>query len=122
MGFKEMVESANKAVFLNADKFAEIRTVRYNDETYVDIPIILAKLKENDRTVIVGQDGDQGLFRVSAVLRCAKSDLRGKEPEKGQRISINHREGGDGYFSNYTIITSVCDMGMIRLELEAIDE
>jgi hypothetical protein len=122
MNFKEMVETANKNVFLATDKFAEERTVKYNGEAYVDIPIILAKLKEDDRKVIAGQDGGQGLFRVSAVLRCAKSDLGEKEPEQGQRISVNHRKGGGGYFSDYTVATSSCVMGMLRLELEAIDE
>jgi len=123
MGFKDMVAAANKKVFLNTDKFAEKRTVKYNGNIYTDIPIILAKLQETDKPVTTGQDGGvQGLFRVSAVLHCAQSDIEGAEPEQGMRISVNHQEGGDGFFSDYTIVTSSCDMGMIRLELGAIDE
>jgi len=123
MGFKEMVEAANKDVFLNPDKFAEKRTVKYNGITYTDIPILLVKVRETDKPVVSGQDGGpQGIFQVTAVLRCAQSDLDGKEPEQGQRISINYQEGGGGFFSDYTVVTSSCDMGMLRLELEAIDE
>jgi hypothetical protein len=118
-----MVEAANKNVFLSTDKFADLRTVKYNGKSYVDIPIILAKLRETDKPVTTGQDGGvQGLFRVSAVLRCAQSDLDGAEPEQGQRIEINHQEGGGGFFSDYTVVTSGCDMGMLRLELGAVDE
>jgi len=126
MSFKDMVAAANKKVFLNAEHFADLRTVKYDGETYTDIPIILAKVKqEGRRTVIIEngrRDNTQGLYQVTAVLRCAISDLGGNKPEQGQQIKINDEEGGGGYFWEYTVATSDCDMGMLRVELEAIDE
>ena len=31
-------------------------------------------------------------------------------------------EGGGGYFSEFTVVSSVCELGMLCVELEAIDE
>jgi len=126
VGFKQMVETATKKVFLNTDTFADLRTIKYDGETYTDIPIILANVTELDRRTVIIQDGrrdnTQGLFMVSAVLCCALSDLNGVEPEKGRPIQMNFQEGGDGYFMEYNIEESSCSMGMLRIVLEAIDE
>lgn len=67
-------------------------------------------------------DHVQGLYLVSSVLHCAMSDLGGNQPEKGQRIKINDQEGGGGFFREFYVASSVCEMGMLRVELEAIDE
>jgi len=126
VGFKEMVEAANKRVFLDTEKFADLRTVKYDGETYTDIPIILADVVEIDRRTVILQDGrrdnTQGLFMATGVLHCALSDLNGVKPEKGRPIQINYQEGGGGYFMEYNIEQSGCAMGMLRLVLEAIDE
>lgn len=119
-GFKDMVAADIHGVFLNNDEFAEKRTVRYDGGIYEDIPIVLSGLKEKDRRQLVS-DHVQGLFLVSAVLHCARSDLGGKQPEKGTRIEINDREGG-GFFREFYVASSVTEMGMLRVELEAIDE
>lgn len=120
-GFKDMVAALNHKVFLNTDKFAELRTVQYDGETYTDIPIVLSGLKEQDRRALVN-DHAQGLYQVASVLHCAASDLGGRQPEKGQRIKINDEEGGGGFFYEFYVASSVCEMGMLRVELEAIDE
>lgn len=120
-GFKEMVAADNRHVFLNPGEFAERRTVIYDGATYPDIPIVLSGLKEKDRRQLVS-DHVQGLYLVSAVLHCAISDLGGNQPEKGQRIKINDVEGGVGFFREFYVASSVCEMGMLRVELEAIDE
>lgn len=120
-GFKEAVMRDVHNVFLNLDEFAEKRTIRYDGETYVDIPIVLTGLKEQDRRQLQA-DHAQGLYLVSSVLHCALSDLDGKQPEKGQRIKINDREGDGGFFREFYVATSTCEMGMLRVELEAIDE
>jgi len=126
MGFKDLVAASNKKVFLNTGTFAELRTVKYNGNEYVDIPIILADVVEEDRRVIIIQDGrrdnTQGLFMVSAVMCCAIEDIGNVQPEKGQSIEINFQEGGGGFFMEYTIDASACPMGMVRLKLEAVDE
>lgn len=118
-GFKDMVAADNFGVFLN--EFAEKRTIIYDGSTYEDIPIVMTGLKEQDRRQLVS-DHIQGLFLVSSVLHCAQSDLGGVQPEKGQRISINDEEGGGGFFREFYVASSVCEMGMLRIELEAIDE
>lgn len=120
-GFKDMVARDTQAVFLNLDEFAEKRTIKYDGATYEDISIVLAGLKEQDRRQLVS-DHAQGLYLVSSVLHCAIDDLGGNQPEKGQRIKINDEEGGGGFFREFYIASSVCEMGMLRVELEAIDE
>lgn len=120
-GFKDMIAHDNQAVFLNLGEFAERRTVQYDGETYQDIPIVLSGLKEKDRRQLVS-DHVQGLYLVSSVLHCAIDDLGGAQPEKGQRIKINDGEGGGGFFREFYVASSVCEMGMLRVELEAIDE
>ena len=116
-GFKDMVEADNKRVFINVSDFAERHTVIYDDVTYEDIPIVLTGIEEKDRRQLVS-DHVQGLFLVTSVLHCAASDLGGVVPEKGTRIKISD---GD-FFREFYVGSSVNEMGMIRVELEAIDE
>lgn len=120
-GFKDMVARDNQAVFLNLNEFAEKRTVLYDGAAYQDISIVLSGLKEKDRRQMM-RDHAQGLYLVSSVLHCALSDLGGVQPEKGQRIKINDCEGGGGFFQEFYVASSVCELGMLRVELEAIDE
>jgi hypothetical protein len=115
--FKDMVEADNKNVFINADEFAEQYTVIYDGETYENIPILLSGLKEKDRRQLVS-DHVQGLFLVTTVMHCAASDLGGVVPEKGMRIKIDV----NGFIREFTVASSVNEMGMLRVELEAIDE
>jgi hypothetical protein len=115
--FKDMVEADNKNVFINASEFAELHTIIYDGTTYEDIPIVLSGIKEKDRRQLVA-DHIQGLYLVTTVIHCAASDLGGVVPEKGMKIKIND---GD-FFREFYVATSVVDLGMIRLELEAIDE
>ena len=119
-GLKDMVAADNAAVFMNAGEFAEIRTIIYDGSSYIDIPIVLTKLKEKDRRQLV-TDHVQGLYLVTTVLHCKLSDIGGELPEKGQYIKINDEEGGE-YFYRYRVAASGCSMGMVRAELEAIDE
>lgn len=120
-GFKDMVAQDIHGVFLNVEEFAQIRTIRYDGQEYQDIPIVLSDRKEEARKQLQS-DHVQGLYQVSAVLHCARSDLGGKQPEQGARLSVNNREGGGGYFRSFYVAASGCEMGMLRVELEAIDE
>ena len=63
-------------------------------------------------------DHAQGLYRVSRVLHCDIAALGGKQPEKDCKLGIDE----DGFVRNYYVASSVCEMGMLRVELEAIDE
>ena len=117
--FQEAVAQDVHGVFLNMEEFAQRRTVRYDGQEYQDIPIVLSDRKEEARRQLQS-DHVQGLYRVSAVLHCARSDLGGKQPEQGARLSVNNREGGGGYFRSFYVAASGCEMGMLRVELEAI--
>ena len=121
MSFKDAVDADISNVFLNLDEFAEKRTVKYDGNIYKDIPVVLTNLKEKDRPQ-VQSDHAQGLYRTSTTLHCALSDLGGDVPEKGMKLRINDRAGGGGFFKTYYVASSGCEMGMLRVELEAIDE
>ncbi len=120
--FKNMVASDIKNVFLNINEFAELHTIIYDGVTYdgelhEGIPVVLSGLKEKDRRQLV-TDHVEGLYLISTIMRCAASDLGGVVPEKGMKIKIN-----DGtFFREFKVASSVCELGMIRAELEAIDE
>ena len=123
--FKEIIAEDNFMTFLNVEEFGERRIIIYNGVTYDGaghdgIPVVLRGLKEQDRRQLQA-DHAQGLFLVSAVLHCARDDLGGKQPEKGQRIRINDEEGSD-FFNEFYVAASKCEFGMLRIELEAIAE
>lgn len=115
--FKDMVQADIKNVFLNSDEFADLHTVIYDGITYENIPLVMSGIKEKDRQQLVW-DHVQGLYLVTSVMHCAASDLGGVVPEKGMKIKIND---GD-FFREFFVASSVNEMGMIRVELEAIDE
>ena len=118
-GFKDMVARDNFGVFLNCDEFAEKRTVKYDGATYEDIPIVLSGLKEKDRRQLMS-DHAQGLYQVTSVMHCSMNDL-GVQPERGTRINISRNQGGT-WFDEFYVAQSVCEMGMLRVELEGLDE
>lgn len=122
MGFKDMVEQDIHKVFLNPEELAEPRTVIYDGEQYEDIPIILSGLDEKERNKETQSDHAQGLYSANAVMSCALSDLGGKQPEQRSRIKINDAEGGGGYFTEYYVVRSQCEFGVLKVELEAIEE
>lgn len=119
--FKEMVKTDIHSVFLSPEEFGELRTVRYDGMEYRDIPVVISGREETERQARV-DDHAQGLYRASHVLYCALSDLGDMQPERGQRIRINDEEGGGGFFREFYVASSTCDMGMLCVELETIDE
>ena len=126
MSFRDMVAADIHNVFLNLEEYAELRTVIYDGETFdgsehKGIPIVLKGIKEEERHQLVS-DHVQGLYLVSSVLHCAIDDLGGKQPERGSKICINDEAGGGGFFRQFYVASSVCELGMLRVELEAIDE
>ena len=122
ISFKEMVESDIKNVFLNPDEFAEKKTVKYDGETYSNIPIVLTKTKESERSIPSG-DNAQGIHLVSAIAHIALSDLNGVVPEQKQSIYISDGNAlGGVFYQRYKIVTSDVQVGMAVLELEAYDE
>lgn len=120
MSFKDMVASDIKGVFLNLDEFAETRTVIYDDIEYANIPIVLTGLKEQDRSAS-SSDHAVGLYRVTSVMHCDLKDIGGVQPEQGKVIKISDDED-PSFYHRFYVATSTVEMGMVRLELEAIDE
>lgn len=116
-GFKKMVEADIKKTFINQDEFADLHTIIYDEVTYKDIPVVLSGIQEKDRQQLVW-DHAQGLYLVTRVMHLAASDLNGVVPEKGARIKISD---GD-FFREFYVASSLLDMGMLRVELEGIDE
>lgn len=125
-GFRDSVAEDGKRVFLNLEEFAEFRTIIY-DGTVFDgpehrgIPVVLSGLREQERRQLVS-DHTQGLYLVTAVLHCAREDLGGVQPEKGQRIRIGEGTETPEYFREFYVAASVCEFGILRVELEAVGE
>lgn len=117
MSFKDMVEADNLSVFLNPDEFGEERDIKYDGVTYAAVPCVMTKLKEKDRNTTMS-DHAQGIYRVSATFHCRLADIGDVKPEKGGEIFISD----DGFMWRYFVGESGCSMGMVRLELEALDE
>lgn len=118
-----MVAKDNKSVFSNPKEFAELRLVIYEGVTYdgedgQGIPIVLTKAREKDRRQLK-DDYSEGLFRVNATMHTDVEYLNGIVPEKGTKLRISE---GPNFFQTYYVVTSSCPMGMVILELEAIDE
>ena len=118
-GFKDAVQEDLGSVFLNLDEFAEQRTVYYDGEVYPDVPLVLTGLSEKERVRQTVSDHAQGLYQVSRVLHCDIASLGGNQPEQGCKLKI---EDDSGFVRTYYVASSVCEMGMLRVELEAIDE
>lgn len=116
MSFKDRVNRDISKVFLDTRFFAENRTVRYGGEEYTDIPVSLQETGEDERQP-KADDHAQGFYLVRAVLFCAQSDLAGVMPEQGTWLEINSQEAPD-FFERYKVISSFCEMGMLRIELE----
>lgn len=118
MSFKEMVAADNSRVFCNTDEFAELRRVGYDGGTYYDVPVVMTKLKEKDRSA-PAKDHAQGIYLVTAIVHFPVETLEGHVPEKGNTITISD----DGDFDReYYVAQSGCEGNMVRLELEAYDE
>lgn len=116
-----MLAADNKRVFLNTGEFASLRTIIYDGQSFVDIPVVLSGLREDERQQKAA-DHAQGLFLVKTLLQCALADLEGRQPQKGARLKINNQEGGGGFFREFYITEAVCEFGLLRLELEDMNE
>ena len=118
--FKDMVARDNARTFMNLDEFAEKRSVTYDGEDHAGIPVVLSGLKEKDRRQLMS-DHIQGLFLVSSVLHCRIQDLGGTQPEKGTRMEISDPDDAT-FFRRFYVASSVCELGLLRVELEAFNE
>lgn len=118
MSFRDMVAADNFKVFSNTSEFADLRIITYDGETYDNVPCTISQLKAKDR-VIPTKDHAQGLYMVTAICHFPLESLDGNVPEKGSKIGITD---DTDFLRYYYVAQSSCDMGMVRLELEAYDE
>ncbi len=124
-GFKDRVARDIHKVFLNPNKVAEERTVIYDGVTYdgpehEGISVVLIGPVDKEREQLK-DDHVQGLHMVTHTLYCAKEDLGGKLPKQGKSLQVNTRKGGK-FFRRYRIAASADEMGMLRIELEEMDD
>ena len=116
--FRELVAADNHEVFMNLDELAETRSVRYDGTVYVQIPVVLTGAEEQARERL-SHDHAEGLYRVTDVLYCPAESLGGCTPEQGRTLELSE----DGaFFRRFRVERSVCELGMLEIELEAIDE
>ncbi len=116
MSFQDRIKRDISKVFLDTRFFAEKRTVRYDEEEYTDIPVSLQEVGQDERQPKV-DDHAQGFYLAGAVLFCAQSDLSGVMPEQGTWLEINSPEAPH-FFERYRVLSSFCEMGMLKVELE----
>ncbi len=122
MSFKDQLAADVKNVFLNTGEFAEAHNVRYDGMLYENIPVVLTKVKQSERTITAG-DHLKGVHMVSAKAYISSADMDGVIPEQGTRIEIDDGQAlGKPFYRRYSVVTSEDAMGMITLELEAHDE
>ncbi len=122
MNFKDIVKSDIATVIMNVDEFAENHSVRYDGETYDDVPIVFQKVKQSDRPAI-SSDHMEGIYLVTAVAYVNVGNLGGIVPEQGKYIEINDGEAlGKPFYVRYKVATSKCEFGLITLELGYYDE
>ena len=120
MSFTDTVAADIHGVFLNLSEFAERRNIVCDGESYWNVPVVMTGIKEKDRRQ-VASDHVQGLYMATAVLHCALADLGGVQPEKGSYLRISEGERGT-FLRRFCVASSVCEMGMLRLELEEVEE
>lgn len=118
--FKDAVRRDIGSVFLNLDEFAEKRSVRYDGETYHLIPVVLNGIKLSKRAQLTN-DHAQGLYLVTDIMHCAREDLGGKLPERRSILELSD-ENDESFFRRYYVASAQDTVGMLRIELEAIDE
>ena len=85
MSFRDSVQADIQNVYMNTAEVAERRTVKYDGETFEDIPILISGVKQQAREQ-KQDDYVQGLFAAAVTLHCSRDDLHGIQPEKGMRM------------------------------------
>ena len=103
MSFRDMVNEDNTSVFMNQDDFANTHTIEYDGETYKNVPCVISQLEEQDRVT---------------KMRHHSQGMKYARRSGAQVIGISD---GD-FMREYYVAESGCDLGMIRLELEALDQ
>lgn len=118
MGFQDTIRRDNHAVFLNTAEFAHLRDVVYDEVAYTGIPLVMTGAKQQERPRL-DADRVEGLYHVTSIVHVAQSDIGGLQPKQNMIIRISDDVGS---MRRYTVASSVVEEGMVRLELEGMDE
>ncbi len=121
MGFKDNVAADLQGVFLRTYEFAERKDIIYDGEVYRDVPVVLSSTKEQSRNVNTS-DHFQKVYRTETVLHCDPRDMDGVIPEQGMRFEIADPMSPGAFRRLFYVRKSGVEMGMLRLELEGLDE
>jgi hypothetical protein len=121
-GFRASLAADLRRAFLDLDAFGEPVTVEYDGEVYHGVQAVVSGPAESGRAIRrADTDYTQGLYKVAAIFHCAAPDIGGELPEHGARFKLGRGCDG-GFLREYRVAESACDGGMLRLELEAVDE
>lgn len=121
MGFKDMVAQDVQNVFLNTAEFAEYYNVQYDGTEYCHIPIVLEKMRDEERQVYK-DESSMGVYRKLLTAYLSPESLNGKIPEQGHEIRISSGKSSNWYRDLYHIIEVDVEDGMLRIALEAYDD
>lgn len=126
MSFKEQVAADLENVFLNLGEFADVKKVRYDGDVYDGVSVVFTRAKEEDRKIVYTSEHPnamQGLYAASVVAHLRIADVGGVLPEKGRYIAFDDGTSrGAVFWRKFRIAESAENMGLARLDLEAIDE
>ena len=103
MNFKDVIARDIHNVFLNTEEFASEYTVQYDGKTYAKVPASLQNQEAGEREQLTARGFGRG----------------GKEPKLGKTLLISD---GSPLPRKFLIAAAGCEMGMLRLELEAVVE
>ena len=114
-----MIAADNVGVFLSLNEFAEKRDICYDGTEYPAVTMQVSGKFERDRKP-GASDHAQKLYRSSYTVHVVASDLDNKLPERG--VQFDRKKPGDTIWEHFYVGASSIQEGMLRLELEAIDE
>lgn len=121
-GLKDQIKRDNAAVFNNADEFAEYHTIKFDNKVYKNIPVVLEKITQSERTILQS-DHMQGVYQLTEKAYFNAKDVNDRIPKQGTWFEIDEGEAlGKPFFQRYRVATSENAMGMICIELEAYNE
>lgn len=118
MSFRDQMAADIHGVFLNTKEFAVKRTIRYDGAVYSGVDVVLNGTRERTRQKSA-DDYSEGFYARKEVAHLARADLGGRLPEIGQSFDLS--EDGE-FYRLYRVKDSQDTEGMLRVELEVLDE
>ncbi|WP_409969611.1 hypothetical protein RFF05_06775 [Bengtsoniella intestinalis] len=118
--FLDMVAADNVRVFTNEAELGSKQTIICNGKEYADLTVTLTQPAQSQREAL-SDDHIQGIYKISAILNIIKRDLD-VVPEQGSKLKIKRKRQFGDFFETFYVVTVRDEFGLLRLELEALDE